>query len=159
MQITIMMTGKVREPYIKEGISVYLRRLSPVHRIRIIELPAESISGKSSPAMEERNKNIEGTRLLEHSEGAGTRIALDAGGEVWTSQELALHMKSIEVAGSGPVVFMIGGSLGLAPSVLNGADRVLSLSRLTFPHQLVPLLLLEQIYRADCMNRNVPYHK
>jgi 23S rRNA (pseudouridine1915-N3)-methyltransferase len=70
-----------------------------------------------------------------------------------------LHMKSIEMAGSGPLVFMIGGSLGLAASVLDGADRVLSLSRLTFPHQLVPLLLLEQIYRADCINRNIPYHK
>jgi 23S rRNA (pseudouridine1915-N3)-methyltransferase len=159
MQIRILMIGKVRESYLKEGISVYLRRLSPFHRITITELPDESISGSSSRGKEEQKRDTEGTRLLERSEPGGVLIALDARGESWTSGELASRLKTLELEGRGPVVFLIGGSLGLSPQVLARADKILSLSSMTFPHQLVPLLLLEQIYRADCINRNVPYHK
>jgi 23S rRNA (pseudouridine1915-N3)-methyltransferase len=159
MQIRILVTGKIRETYLKNGISVYLQRLSPVHRISIVEIPDERVSGRSSLGKEGKKRDNEGTRLLEHSEGAGTLIALDARGEPWTSEYLASRMKTFELEGRGPVVFVIGGSLGLPPAVLARADLVLSLSPMTFPHQLVPLLLLEQIYRADCINRNIPYHK
>ncbi len=159
MQIRILMIGKVRELYLKDGISVYLQRLSSVHRVSITELPEEKISGRSSLGKEKEKRNTEGIRLLERSEPAGVVIALDVRGEPWTSDELASRMKIFELEGGGPVVFLIGGSLGLSPHVLARADKVLSLSPMTFPHQLVPLLLLEQIYRADCINRNIPYHK
>jgi len=159
MKITLFMIGKVREPFLKEGVSLYLSRLSPFHTISLVEIPEDRISGIDSPAKIIQKKDSEATRLLEHSESAATLIALDAEGESWTSGELAIRLKSLELKGMGPLVFLIGGSLGISPSLLDRADHTLSLSRLTFPHQLVPLLLLEQIYRATCINRNIPYHK
>jgi 23S rRNA (pseudouridine1915-N3)-methyltransferase len=159
MQIRVLIIGKVREPYLKEGISLYLSRLAPYHRIRIIEVANDKISGSSSPAKIEQKRDGEGIRLLEHSEPAGALIALDPRGESWTSEELASRLKFLELEGRGPVIFLIGGSLGISSFVLEQADHVLSLSHMTFPHQLVPLLLLEQLYRATCINRNIPYHK
>jgi 23S rRNA (pseudouridine1915-N3)-methyltransferase len=159
MQIRILIVGKVREPFLKEGISLYLSRLAPYHRIRIIEVADDKISGSSSPAKIEQKREAEGIRLLGHSEPAGTLIALDPRGKSWTSEELASRLNFLELEGRGPVVFLIGGSLGIPSFILDQADHVLSLSHMTFPHQLVPLLLLEQLYRATCINRNIPYHK
>jgi 23S rRNA (pseudouridine1915-N3)-methyltransferase len=159
MYIRLFLIGKVRESYIREGISVYLRRLSVNHRINIIELPDDSRSDHIPSAKDEQKRGFEAIRHLERSGPAGSLIALDARGEAWSSEELASRLQRLELEGKGPVVFLIGGSRGLSPSVLARADSVLSLSPMTFPHQLVPLLLLEQIYRADCINRNIPYHK
>ena len=159
MHIRIFLIGKVRESYLREGISVYLRRLSVNHRINLIELPDDSRSGHIPSSKDEHKRGLEAIHLMERSGPAGSLIALDAGGEAWTSEELASRMKRLELEGQGPVAFFIGGSRGLSPRVLARADFVLSLSPMTFPHQLVPLLLLEQLYRADCINRNIPYHK
>jgi 23S rRNA (pseudouridine1915-N3)-methyltransferase len=159
MHIRILLIGKVRESYIREGISVYQRRLSVNHRINLIELPDDSKSDHLPLAKNEQIRGLEAVGLRGRSGPSGSLIALDAGGEPWTSEELASHIRELELCGRGQLVFLIGGSRGLSPHVLAMADRVLSLSPMTFPHQLVPLLLLEQIYRADCINRNIPYHK
>jgi 23S rRNA (pseudouridine1915-N3)-methyltransferase len=159
MHIRIFLIGKVRESYIREGISLYLRRLSVSYRINLIELPDDSKSGNIPCAKDEQKRGFEAIRLMERSGPAGTLFALDAGGELWTSEELASRLQKLELGGEGPLAFLIGGSRGLSPPVLARADLVLSLSPMTFPHQLVPLLLLEQIYRADCINRKIPYHK
>ncbi len=159
MHIKIFLIGKIRESYIREGISVYLRRLSVNHRISLIELPDDSKSDHIPSAKDEQKRGLEEIRLVERSVPSGSLIALDAGGESLTSEELASHFKDLELGGKSSIAFLIGGSRGLSPPVLARADKVLSLSHMTFPHQLVPLLLLEQIYRADCINRNIPYHK
>jgi 23S rRNA (pseudouridine1915-N3)-methyltransferase len=159
MHIRIFLVGKVRESYIREGISLYLRRLSVSHRINLIELPDDSKSANIPSAKDEQKRGLEAIRLMERSGPAGTLFVLDAGGELWTSEELASRLQKLELGGEGPLAFLIGGSRGLSPPVLARADWVLSLSPMTFPHQLVPLLLLEQIYRADCINRKIPYHK
>jgi 23S rRNA (pseudouridine1915-N3)-methyltransferase len=159
MHIRIFLIGKVRESYFREGISVYLRRLSVNHRVNFIELPDNGRSDRTSSSGEELKRALEVIRLMERSGPVGSLIALDARGEPWTSEELASHLQRFEIEGKGAVEFLIGGSHGLSPPLLARADRVLSLSPMTFPHQLVPLLLLEQIYRAGCINRNIPYHK
>jgi 23S rRNA (pseudouridine1915-N3)-methyltransferase len=159
MQIRILLIGKVREPYLKDGISLYLSRITPFHRIRLIEAVDDKVSGRSSPLKIEQKRDVEGIRLAEHSPEGGALIALDPMGESWSSEELAFRLKFIELEGRGPVTFLIGGPHGISPSILEKADHVLSLSRMTFPHQLVPLLLLEQLYRATCINRKMPYHK
>lgn len=159
MHIRIFLIGKVRESYIREGISLYLRRLSVNHRVNIIELPDESKSDHTPSSRDEMKRALELICLMERSGPIGFLIILDATGEPWTSEELASHMQRLEIEGRGTVVFLIGGSRGLSSPSLARADLVLSLSPMTFPHQLVPLLLLEQLYRADCINRNIPYHK
>jgi len=159
MHITIAAVGKVREPYLKEGMELYRSRIALSHKISLIDLPEGRIPNRCSPRDRLRIVDAEWTRFLCSVTSSGIIIALDPHGEILSSEDLASAMKQYEVEGKGSITFLIGGPLGLPTEVLKRADRVFSLSRMTFPHQLVRLLLLEQIYRADCINRNIPYHK
>lgn len=159
MHITIAAVGKVREPYLKEGMEIYRSRIALSHKISLIDLPEGRIPDRCSPRERSRIVDAEWTRFLCSMTSSGIIIALDPNGEILSSEDLASHMKQYELEGKGSITFLIGGPLGLPTGVLKRADRVLSLSRMTFPHQLVRLILLEQIYRADCINRNIPYHK
>jgi 23S rRNA (pseudouridine1915-N3)-methyltransferase len=159
MQIRILMIGKVREAYLKAGISLYLSRIAPYHTIRCIEMNGIKSSGIMSAVKIEQEREAEGRQLLERARQADAIIVLDPHGEEWTSEELASRLYALELEGRNLVFFLIGGARGIPPSVLDQGDHILSLSRMTFPHQMVPLLLLEQLYRASCINRNIPYHK
>ncbi len=159
MQIQIITIGKIREAYLKEGIEVYRRRLAPWHTLLMTELQEERIAEKCSAAEKQRGKEKEGERLIAAAPDATFAIALDPEGELLSSPELAARMTQCELKGQGNVSFFIGGPLGLSPAVTGHADLVLSLSRMTFPHQLVRLILIEQIYRAACISRGIPYHK
>jgi 23S rRNA (pseudouridine1915-N3)-methyltransferase len=159
MQIQIIAIGKVREAYIREGIEVYRTRLSPWHKIAMTDLPEERIPEKCSDTEKQTIKEREGRRMMAAAPKRSIGVALDPLGDLLSSDELSARMSQWELEGQGNISFLIGGSLGLAPAVTRHADLVLSLSRMTFPHQLVRLILIEQIYRADCISRKIPYHK
>jgi 23S rRNA (pseudouridine1915-N3)-methyltransferase len=159
MQITIVAVGKVREPFVKDGVHVYRSRLAPCHTLTFIDLPEERVAARISPKQKTAIIEAEWSRFLESGHRAAVTIALDPGGILLSSEELASRMNQYELEGRGSVAFLIGGPLGLPAAVREQADLVLSLSRMTFPHQLVRLILIEQLYRAACINRNIPYHK
>jgi 23S rRNA (pseudouridine1915-N3)-methyltransferase len=159
MQIQIIAIGKIREAYLKEGIEVYRIRLSRWHTILITDLVEERIAEKCSDTEKQRAKEEEGKRLITAAPDKTVGVALDPGGEMLSSNELSARMVQWELKGQGNISFFIGGPLGLSPAVTRHADLVLSLSRMTFPHQLVRLILIEQIYRAECISRGIPYHK
>ena len=159
MQIQIIAIGKIREAYLKEGIEVYRIRLSRWHKILITDLVEERIVEKCSDTEKQRAKEEEGKRLIAAAPDKTVGVALDPGGEMLSSNDLSARMAQWELKGLGNISFFIGGPLGLSPAVTRHADLVLSLSRMTFPHQLVRLILIEQIYRAECISRGIPYHK
>lgn len=159
MHLTIAAIGKVREPYLKEGMELYRSRIAISHTISLVDLPEERIPDRCSPRQRTQIVDAEWTHFLASFPSSGIIIALDPKGEILSSEEIASLLKLYELEGKGSITFLIGGPLGLSTAALERADRVISLSRMTFPHQLVRLILLEQIYRADCINRNIPYHK
>ncbi|TJY41746.1 23S rRNA (pseudouridine(1915)-N(3))-methyltransferase RlmH [Cohnella pontilimi] len=159
MQIQIVCVGKLKEKYWTGAIDEYAKRLGPLARLDIRELPDEKTPDSMSPAEEELAKTREGERILASLKPDAHVIALAIDGETWTSEQLAAHLERQAVYGGGSVAFIIGGSLGLAPTVLARADKRLSFGRMTYPHQLMRVILLEQIYRAFKINRGEPYHK
>ena len=159
MHITIVAVGKVREPFLKEGMELYRSRIAIPHKISFTNLPEEKIPDHCSPRQKTQITDAEWSRFLRSVRSPGTIIALHPDGELLSSEDFASRLKQYELEGKGSITFLIGGPLGLPAGVLERADLVLSLSPMTFPHQLVRLILLEQIYRADCIIRNIPYHK
>ncbi|MDD1705482.1 MAG: 23S rRNA (pseudouridine(1915)-N(3))-methyltransferase RlmH [Methanoregulaceae archaeon] len=159
MQIQIIAIGKIKESYIREGVEVYRTRLSPWYKIAMNDLPEERIPEKSSDSDKQIAKEKEGRRLIAAASERSVGVALDPRGVLLSSEELSARMDQWEMKGTGTISFFIGGPLGLSPAVIARADLVLSLSRMTFPHQLVRLILIEQIYRAGCISRGSPYHK
>ncbi|NYT21176.1 MAG: 23S rRNA (pseudouridine(1915)-N(3))-methyltransferase RlmH [Methanomicrobiales archaeon] len=159
MQITIVAVGKVRESFVEEGLNMYRSRLAPYHSLSFVNLPEERIPARISPKQKAAIMEAEWCRFPGTGPRPAVTVALDPGGVVLSSEEFASRMKRYELEGRGSVAFLIGGPLGLPDTVRERADFVLSLSPMTFPHQLVRLILIEQIYRAACINRNIPYHK
>jgi 23S rRNA (pseudouridine1915-N3)-methyltransferase len=159
MQIHIIAIGKIREAYLKDGIEIYRNRLSPRHRIAITDVPEERLPEKYSDTEKQSAKEKEGIRLIAAAPQKTVVIALDPGGVMLSSDELSAMMAQWEIKGQNTLSFFIGSPLGISSAVTRQADLVLSLSRMTFPHQLVRLILIEQIYRADCIRRSIPYHK
>lgn len=159
MRIRIVMVGKVKEKYLQAGMQEYLKRLSPLAKVEVVALADEPTPDGASPALEEQIKGREGERILKALEPGQTVVALVIDGESWSSEELAGFLKERALRGQSNLAFVIGGSLGLAGEVLRRADFRLSLGRMTFLHQMVPLMLLEQIYRGFKINRGEPYHK
>ena len=159
MQITIVAVGKVREPFIRAGLENYVSRLASCHKLTFTDLPEERVPERVSGAEKAAIRQAEWERFPGAGQRPGVIIALDPGGILLSSEEFAVRMKRYELEGRGPVAFLIGGPLGLPDRIREQADLVLSLSPMTFPHQLVRLILVEQIYRAACISRNIPYHK
>jgi 23S rRNA (pseudouridine1915-N3)-methyltransferase len=155
MRLLVPFLGKTREPFVDAGIQEYARRLQ---RYTGIDLPVlKERRGKNDG--EEMVKQLDGVVLLERTKIAAVRIALDPGGRMVGSEELAVLLKSWEVQGAGIIALLIGGHLGLHRSVLEQVDLTLSLSRLTFTHEMTRLILLEQLYRACTINAGQKYHK
>lgn len=159
MNIGIISIGKLKEKYLKQGIDEYLKRLGPYAKVEIIELADEKAPENLSEAEMEQVKKAEGDKILAKVSPDTHVIALAIDGKQQSSEELAKTIDQLATYGKSKIAFVIGGSLGLSDEVLRRADAKLSFSRMTFPHQLMRLILLEQIYRAFKINRGEPYHK
>lgn len=159
LQIKILAVGKLKENYLKEGIKEYTKRLGAYIRLELVEVADEACPENSCKAEEEKIKQKEGERLLKSISKQDYVIVLDLQGKGLSSPELATMVEERALSGQSQIVFIIGGSLGIAEAVKQRANFLWSFSNLTFPHQLIRLVLLEQIYRACKINRNEPYHK
>ena len=151
--------GKVREPYLTDGISEYLKRLRPFAHLEILELPDEKVPDRASDMEIRKLTEKEGLRMLNAIHPDDSVIALDVAGTEWSSVDLAHYIGEWELSARRDIVFCIGGSLGLSDAVIRRAGIRLSLSRMTFTHQMVRLILLEQIYRACMIQSGRPYHR
>ena len=159
MKITLITVGKIKEKYFTDAISEYSKRLSRYCKMDIIEVPDEKTPDGASETLETQIKDKEGEKILAKIPDGAYVVALAIEGKMLDSEELADKMEKWNVSGISHVVFVIGGSLGLSSKVLNRADFKLSFSKMTFPHQLMRVILLEQIYRSFRIRNNEPYHK
>jgi len=159
MKITLICVGKLKEKYWSMGVEEYSKRLGRYCNLEIIELIDEKTPDNASDTLEGMIKKKEGERILKALKEDSYCIALAIEGSMLSSEELAEKIDRLGVSGSSHISFIIGGSLGLSGEVLKRADYQLSFSRMTFPHQLMRVVLLEQIYRAYRINSNQPYHK
>lgn len=152
LHVTVLAVGKVKEKFLREGIAEYEKRLRPYVRLKIIELPDEALGQNTENA-----KEIEGKKILKEVKDGAYMVVLDPKGKQISSEEFGQWFGAREMSGQ-EVVLAIGGASGLADKVKNRADEALSFSRLTFPHQLFRLILIEQVYRAYKILRGEPYH-
>ncbi|HZG59106.1 MAG TPA: 23S rRNA (pseudouridine(1915)-N(3))-methyltransferase RlmH [Anoxybacillus sp.] len=159
MNISIICVGKLKEKYLKQGIDEYVKRLSAYAKVEIIEVPDEKAPENLSDQEMEQVKQKEGERILAKISDDTYVIALAIEGKMKSSEELAESLDKLAIYGKSKIAFVIGGSLGLSKQVMQRADEALSFSKMTFPHQLMRLILLEQVYRAFRINRGEPYHK
>lgn len=158
-KISVLCVGKIKEKYLKDGIAEYAKRLSRYCKLDIIEVADEKTPDGASEVVETQIKNLEGDKLLKHIKDDDYVIALALDGKMLDSVELSKKMESLGVRGISHLVFVIGGSLGLSDAVLKRADYKLSFSKMTFPHQLMRMILLEQVYRGYRIMKGEPYHK
>ncbi len=159
MRISLICVGKLKEKYLVMGVEEYVKRLSRYCTLEIIELPDEKTPDNAGEVLEELIKKKEGERILKSIKADSYCIALAIEGKQLTSEELAEKFNSLGVSGTSHITFIIGGSLGLSQEVLGRADEKLSFSKLTFPHQLMRMIFLEQLYRSYRIIHNQPYHK
>ncbi|MCM3478958.1 23S rRNA (pseudouridine(1915)-N(3))-methyltransferase RlmH [Caldibacillus thermoamylovorans] len=159
MKISIIAVGRLKEKYLKQGIDEYLKRLSAYAKVEIIEVADEKAPEHLSEAEMEEVKRKEGERILSHLSEDTYIITLEISGRMLSSEQLAAKIDELGTYGKSKLAFIIGGSLGLSKEVQNRSDLALSFSKMTFPHQLMRVILLEQIYRAYRINRGEPYHK
>ena len=159
MEIRILSVGKIKEKYLNAGIAEYAKRLSRYCKLTFCQVADEKTPDRASDALNEQIKDTEGKRLLKHIREQDYVIALAIDGNMVDSVELSRKIGQLGVEGRSSIAFVIGGSLGLSDAVLQRADYRLSFSRMTFPHQLMQMILLEQIYRGFRILNNEPYHK
>lgn len=159
MKITILCVGKIKEKFYRDAIAEYEKRLSRYTKLSIIEVSDEKTIENPSQAEEEQIKSKEADRILSNMKDDMYVIALAIDGKKYDSVGLSKHLESLTVSGNSHICFVIGGSLGLSEKVLNISNEKLSFSDLTFPHQLMRVILSEQIYRSFRIMKNEPYHK
>lgn len=159
MEIRILSVGKIKEKYLISGIQEYAKRLSRYCKLTFCQVADEKTPDKASDALNKQIKNTEGERLMKHIREQDYVIALALDGKMLDSVELSRKLGQLGVEGKSSIAFVIGGSLGLSDQILNRADFKLSFSKMTFPHQLMQMILLEQIYRGYRILNNEPYHK
>ena len=159
MKITVIAVGKIKEKYLEDAIGEYAKRLNRYCKLEIIQVADEKTPEEAGPAQKQRIKAREGERILAHRKAGAYVIALAIQGQMISSEELAARIERLGVEGRCHIIFIIGGSLGLSDEVLAQADWLLSFSPMTFPHQLMRVILLEQIYRSYQILSGTPYHK
>ncbi|NLW17755.1 MAG: 23S rRNA (pseudouridine(1915)-N(3))-methyltransferase RlmH [Firmicutes bacterium] len=159
MRITIIAVGSLREKYWRQAALEYERRLAPYVRLRIQEIAPERVRDENSPAQIAQALQKEGEKIRKALPQDHTLVALDVKGRTMSSPELAQWLEREATYGRGKVALLIGGSYGLEPDLLAAADLRLSFSAFTFPHQLMRIILLEQLYRAMKIQRGEAYHK
>lgn len=159
MKITILTVGKIKEDFYRKAIAEYSKRLSRYCKLEIIEVTDEKTPDSASAVVEEQIKDKEGERLLKYIREDAYVIALAIEGKMLDSIELSKNIEQLGIMGKSHMIFVIGGSLGLSDLILKRADFKLSFSKMTFPHQLMRVILLEQIYRSYRIICKEPYHK
>ncbi len=159
MKITLITVGKVKEKYLRDAIEEYSKRLGRYCKLSIVEVADEKTPDHAGEALERQIKEKEGERIMKHIRDDAFVIALAIEGQQLTSEQLASKIDDLGLRGTSHIQLIIGGSLGIDQSILNRADYLLSFSKMTFPHQLMRVILLEQIYRAFKINAGEPYHK
>ena len=159
MRITVLSVGKIKEKYLRDGIAEYAKRLGRYCKLEMIEVADEKTPDRSFAVEELLIKKTEGEKLLRYIKDGDFVIALAIEGEMLDSVQLSKKIQELGVHGESSIVFVIGGSLGLSEDVMKRSDYKLSFSKMTFPHQLMRMVLLEQIYRSYRIMNGEPYHK
>ena len=159
MKITVITVGKIKEKYLKDAIAEYSKRLGRYCRLEIIEVADEKTPDQASEAAEESIRAKEGELIMKHIREDMYVITLEIAGKMLSSEELADKINALGLSGKSSIAFVIGGSIGLAREVMARSDFALSFSKMTFPHQLMRVILLEQIYRSFRILKGEPYHK
>ncbi|HEW4698139.1 TPA: 23S rRNA (pseudouridine(1915)-N(3))-methyltransferase RlmH [Streptococcus pneumoniae] len=159
MKIKVVTVGKLKEKYLKDGIAEYSKRISRFAKFEMIELSDEKTSDKASESENQKILEIEGQRILSKIADRDFVIVLAIEGKTFFSEEFSKQLEETSIKGFSTLTFIIGGSLGLSSSVKNRANLSVSFGRLTLPHQLMRLVLVEQIYRAFTIQQGFPYHK
>lgn len=159
MNIKIICVGKLKEKYFRDAIAEYQKRLSRFAKIEIVQVPDEKAPEKFSDAEQEKVKEIEGQRILSKIKAKEYVYVTAITGKERSSEEFAHELKNLATYGHSDVAFVIGGSLGTSAAVNNRADDLMSFGKLTMPHQLMRVVLIEQIYRGFMINSGSPYHK
>lgn len=159
MKISIVSVGKLKEKYLKQGIQEYLKRLGAYAKVDVIEVADEKAPENMSEAEMLEVKRKEGERILSQIAPDTYVITLEINGKMLSSEQLAAKMDELATYGKSKIAFVIGGSLGISDDVQKRSDLALSFSKMTFPHQVMRLILLEQVYRGFRINRGEPYHK
>ena len=159
MKIKIVTVGKLKEKYLKDGIAEYTKRISRFAKLEMIELTDEKTPDKASELENQKILDTEGARILSKVGERDFVVVLAIEGKTLSSEEFSKQLEQASIKGYSTLTFIIGGSLGLAPIVKNRANLSVSFGRLTLPHQLMRLVLVEQIYRAFTIQQGSPYHK
>ena len=157
--IKLVCVGRIKEKFMKDGIDEYLKRLGRYAKVEIIEVTDEKTTDGATEAENAVVKEKEGERILSHIKDTDHVCALAIDGKMYDSEGLADHLDKLYVSGISDIAFVIGGSLGLSDAVMKRADEKLSFSKMTFPHQLMRMIFLEQLYRTFKIQRKEPYHK
>lgn len=158
-KIKIVCVGKIKEKFYTMAVDEYVKRLSRYCKLEIVELPDEKTPDNASDTVNDMIKKTEADKILKNIKDDAYVITLEILGKMLDSVELSKKLDRLAIEGAGEIIFVIGGSLGLHESVSRRADYKLSFSKMTFPHQLMRVILLEQIYRAYRISSNEPYHK
>ena len=159
VHIDIICVGKIKEKYIQDAITEYSKRLSKYCNLYITELADEKIPNNPSEKDVELIKSKEGKNIISHIKKDSYLICLDLRGKQFSSEEFSTKLENITLNGNSSITFIIGGSLGISQELLNMSNELISFSKMTFPHQLFRVFLLEQIYRAFKISNNETYHK
>ncbi len=159
MNIRILSVGKIKERYFADAVREYVKRISRYARVQITEAADEKTPDGASASLAEQIRMKEGRRLLSYMKETDYVIALAIDGKMYDSEKLARHIEELMGSGKSTIDLVIGGSLGLSQEVLDRSDEQVSFSALTFPHQLMRVILLEQVYRAFRIMHHEPYHK
>ena len=159
MKIKIVTVGKLKEKYLKDGIAEYTKRISRFAKLEMIELADEKTPDKASESENQKILETEGERILSKVGERDFAVVLAIEGKTFSSEEFSKQLEQASIKGYSTLTFIIGGSLGLAPIVKNRANLSVSFGRLTLPHQLMRLVLVEQVYRAFTIQQGSPYHK
>ena len=159
MKITVITVGKIKEKYLKDAIAEYSIRLSKYCKLEIIEVADEKTPDNASEVVEDSIRSKEAERILKYVKDDAFVITLEINGKQLSSEELADKIDKLGVQGTSHIIFIIGGSIGLGEDVLKKSDFALSFSKMTFPHLLMRVILLEQVYRSYRIISGEPYHK
>ena len=159
MKITIVTVGKIKEKYLRDAIEEYSKRLSKYCKLEIVQVADEKTPENASQTVEDQIRQKEGERILKYLKDDAYVITLEIGGNMLDSVEFSKKIENLGIQGKSHIIFVIGGSIGLGREVLKRSDYALSFSKMTFPHQLMRVILLEQIYRGYRIMAGEPYHE
>ena len=159
MKITLITVGKIKEKYLKDAIAEYSKRLSRYCQLEVVEVADEKTPDNASETVENAIREKEAERILKYIKEDAYIITLEINGRQLSSEEMAEKIEKLGIQGISHIIFIIGGSIGLGKAVLDKSDFALSFSKMTFPHQLMRVILLEQVYRSYRIINGEPYHK